>query len=298
METHSDLHHAVNEPSTEMGSQRDDRILSWSLLAKTLARRAGRLIVSLRYPVSSTSPEFDIERKTNATDLVTSADLASQRLIFEGLKEKCPSHRLIGEEDSDHYGSLDDRPTWIVDAIDGTTNFVHGINNFAVSIALSIDKSIVIGVVYNPCTDEMFSAIRGHGAFLNDVAIHHSNCSQLEEAIIISEWGYDRSVEGVRKMLSINERLLVRKVRGIRQLGSGTLNICFVAMGRADAVYCGVANGDAWKIWDYAASSLIAQEAGAIMRTVQGAQFDIEADSMVCATPQVMDQLLSVINES
>lgn len=275
-----------------------EQLLSWHLLAKTLARRAGKLIVSFRYPSSDDAPGFDIESKTNATDLVTSADLASQKLIFDGLKEKCPTHRLIGEEDTVYYGSLDDQPTWIVDAIDGTTNYVHGINNFAVSIALTVNKSVIIGVVYNPCTDEMFSAIRGHGAFLNDVAIRRSMCLDLTDAIIISEWGYDRSVEGVRKMLSVNERLMVRKVRGIRQLGSGTLNICYVAMGRADAVYCGVANGDAWKLWDYAASSLIAEEAGAIFRTVQGASFNIEADSMVCATPRIMDQLLDVINES
>lgn len=281
-----------------MSSISDDQLLSLHLLAKTLARRAGRLIFSFRYPASDASPDFSIESKTNATDLVTSADLASQKLIFDGLKERCPSHRLIGEEDAVYYGSLDEKPTWIVDAIDGTTNYVHGINTFAVSIAFCVEKSVMIGIVYNPCTEEMFSAIRGHGAFLNDVAIRKSNCSQLGDAIIISEWGYDRSVEGVRKMLSINERLMIRKVRGIRQLGSGTLNICYVAMGRADAVYCGVANGDAWKIWDYAASSLIAEEAGAVMSTVQGTPFSIESDSMVCATPQILDELLAVINES
>lgn len=276
----------------------DRQLLSWFILAKTLARQAGKLVQSLRFPADKdTASSLDIERKTNATDLVTSADLASQKLIFNGLREKCPDHRLIGEEDTTHYGSLDERPTWIVDSIDGTTNFVHGLSNFAVSIALAIGKSVVLGVVYNPCADEMFTSVRGHGAYLNDVAIHVSKCTALPEAFIMTEWGYDRTVEGVRKMLAVNERILTNPVRGIRQFGSGTLNLCYVGMGRADAVYCGVAN-DAWKIWDYAAASLIAREAGADIRTLQGAQFDIEADSMVCATPGIMDKLLDVINDS
>lgn len=283
-----------------MSAQKPEDPLGWLLLARQLARQAGDLVLSLRHPapapgVDPMASAISIESKSSAIDLVTSADLASQRLIFSGISTSYPSHRLIGEEDAEHYGTLDDRPTWIVDAIDGTTNFVHGLSDFAVSIAFTKDQLVQVGVVYCPTSKEMFTAVRGRGAFLNDRPIRVSSKSSLVEALVISEWGYEREDEGVRKMLAVNHRLMVRKTRGVRQLGSGTLNICYVGMGRVDAVYCGVAS-ESWHIWDYAAASLIAQEAGAVFTTIDGGEFRITARSMVCAAPGVLKELLAVIN--
>lgn len=184
-----------------------------------------------------------------------------------------------------------------IDAIDGTTNFVSGLQDVGICIALAVDAVVVVGVVYNPFLDEMFEARRGAGAFLNQVPIRSSQCAALEDALVISEWGYDRTPEGVDKMLAGNRRLLVANVRGIRQLGSGALDMCYVAMGRADAVYCGVA-GEAWCIWDYAAASLIAEEAGASLSTLQKAPFYITSKSMVCSAPALIDRLIDVVVET
>ncbi len=112
---------------------------------------------------------------------------------------------------------------------------------------------------------------------------------------MLTEWGYDRSDAGISAILGANERLLRRNVRGIRQLGSGALDLCYVAMGRADAVYCGVA-GESWHVWDYAAASLIAQEAGAELRTLDGREFCITDATMACATPAILPALLAAVN--
>lgn len=279
-----------------MGVQCKPDLLQLQQLAKALARRAGKMIIELRRPSEKDQPNLDIEQKSSAVDLVTRADIASQSLIFNTLRETCPTHRLIGEEDESTQDPLDNRPTWIVDAIDGTTNFVHDLLNFSVSIGFAIGKQIVLGAVYNPATDEMFSAVKGYGAFVNDERLHVSDCSSLREALVISEWSYERSRKGVQKMLEVNQRLLMHPVRGIRQLGSGSLDMCYVAMGRVQAVYGGVATGDKWKIWDYAAGVIIAEEAGAFLRSVDGSPFDIEGENIVCAAPGIVDELLSVLN--
>ena len=267
------------------------------LFARRLAREAGDLILSLRYPSTTTTntSSLNIDSKSGSSDLVTSADLASQKLIFQSLSATYPNDRLIGEEDEQHYEHLDNRPTWIVDAIDGTTNYVHGFTDFSVSIGFSYNCRVQTGAVYNPNTKEMFTAVRGVGAFLNDKPISVSRCARLENALIISEWGYDRTEEGVEKMLKVNHRFMTKPVRGIRQLGSGSLDMCYVAMGKVEATYCGVSMGDSWKIWDYAAASVIAEEAGAELRTVNGEKFEITDNSMVCSAPGVLDDVLGVI---
>lgn len=284
-----------------MASDSTDDALGWLLLARELARQAGDLVMSLRHPAATTataarSAQLSIDSKSDSTDLVTSADLASQNLIFSGIRQHYPSHRLIGEEQTEGYGSLDERPTWIVDSIDGTTNFVHDIGEFAISIAMVKDAEVQVGVVYAPKSGEMFTSVRGRGAFCNDRRIRTRGTKKLGEGIVISEWGYVRERVGVGRMLGANERIMVRKTRGVRQLGCGSLDICYVGMGRADGVYCGVA-GEEWHIWDYAAAWLVAKEAGAEFRTVDGGKFLITSGSMVCAGPGVLEELLEAIQE-
>lgn len=279
-----------------------DDIHALQLFARKLARQAGELIVSMRFPpVTKTSNDasLNINTKSGSSDLVTSADMASQSLIFNAVTQAYPTHRLIGEEDADSHSALDARPTWIVDAIDGTTNFVHGLRDFAVSIAYAIDGKVEVCAVYNPVADEMFSAVRGKGAYLNDKPVHVSSCNTISDSFVLTEWAYVRSQPGVGHMLRSNERLMAAGVRGVRQLGSGTLDMCYVAMGRADAVYCGVipGGGDGWKIWDYAAASLIAEEAGAVLQTLDGKPFDISGTSMFCSTPLIADDILKIIQQ-
>lgn len=269
--------------------------LAFLQTAKTLARRAGLLVRSHRHPTDPTAPPLSIDAKSGPSDLVTSADLASQALIVSALAETYPSHRLIGEESTANE-PLTDAPTWIVDAIDGTTNFVCGLPSYCVSIALAIDRVPVAGAVYNPAIDEMFAAARGQGAFLNDVPLRARVCPRMGDALVLTEWGYERDPAGIDAILQANRRLVARGVRGIRQIGSGALDLCYVAAGRADAVYTGVA-GEAWHIWDYAAGALIAEEAGATLTTLKGEPFDITAASMACATPELLPWILAAVND-
>lgn len=286
----------VHQHLAKMSAPED--ALGWLQLARTLAREAGDMVLAMRkLSPSSAAPALNLETKSASSDLVTSADRASQRHIFSGIKKQYPSHRLIGEEDATPYGMLDARPTWIVDAIDGTTNYIHDISEFSVSIAFVLNKTTQVGVVYAPKSGELYHAVVNRGSFCNDLRLSTSATTTLSRAIIISEWGYIRGAgRNVDKMVSANRELLARDVRGVRQLGSGCLDLCYVGHGRADGVYCGVA-GEGWHVWDYAAGALVATEAGAEIRRLDGGPFDMTGDSMVCATAGVLAALVGAVRE-
>lgn len=313
-----------------------DQLLYWGQVAKRLAREAGALVKSLQHDIqhqhtSDATADVNantannghnqqqhgvttdhnstttISTKSNVTDLVTRADIASQALIVGGLRAdpRTHSHRIIGEEDAagDDYAPLTDEPTWILDAIDGTTNFVHGLHDYAVSIALAVNRVVQIGAVYAPAVDEMFFATRRYGATLNDrrLCVRHLHDVGLQSALVVSEWAYVRDRKGVDEMLDVNKRILCAGTRGVRQLGSGALDMCYVAAARVNAVYCGALpdRRDAWKIWDYAAASLVAEEAGAVITCVDGSPFHVQADSMLTACSRTLaDQLVAVIGSA
>jgi len=175
-------------------------------------------------------------------------------------------------------------------AVDGTTNLVAGIPEVSVCIGLFADDRVVLGVVYNPFRDEMFRATRGGGgAFLNDQKISvNAHKTSLSEAVIVAEFGYERNAAGIARMLASVQALLEAGIRTLRVLGSGALDMCYVACGRADAVYTGVA-GEGWKPWDYAAALVIAEEAGAKVCSLEAyeAPFTIVGKSMLCSAPRV-----------
>lgn len=268
--------------------------LLWLQTARSLARRAGDRITALRASSSEERDSLGVTEKSGSPDLVTNADRIAQRIIFDGILTELPHHRRIGEEDARSHQPLDDQPTWIVDSIDGTTNFVHGLPDVSVCIALSVKQQIVLGVVYNPFRNEMFHAVRGRGAFLNDRQIHVSSTPVLSKAVVVCEWGYERSPAGIDTMLAGVRRLMLANVRAIRQIGSGALDMCYVACGRIDAVYTGLA-GEGWKIWDYAAASVIAEEAGARITNLDGQPFTFTSKSMACTTPGISDDIVAVL---
>lgn len=253
-----------------------------------------------------------IERREHASqitskgvaDVVTETDKANERLIFEGLRRRFPSHELIGEESSADDGKiprLTDAPTWIVDPIDGTSNFCAGLPLTCVSIGLCVGREPVVGVVYNPLTEELYVAARGCGAYLNGEAIACTKTTSLQDALVIQEYGYERE-DGIQALMQTSAALLRAKTRALRQLGSGALDLCFVAAGRADAVFAGVAHDglcEAWKPWDYCAGKVICEEAGAIFRTFEGRAFDIfYKKDFICAAPGVMEDLRRVLNSA
>lgn len=271
-----------------------DDILGWLQTAKTLARDAGTRISAMRFPPrGSNFPDLNVTAKSGSSDLVTNADIAAQEAIFQGLATAFPLHLRIGEEDGD-APVLSDQPTWIVDSIDGTSNFVSGLPDVSVCIALAVKGRVILGVVYNPFRNEMFHAVSGGGAYLNDNPISTSTTSVLPEAMVVCEWGYERSPTGIDAMLAGIRRLMLANVRGVRQIGSGALDLCYVACGRVDGVYTGLA-GEGWKIWDYAAAGIVAEEAGAVMTDICGNPFTLTSSSMACAAPGLAANFVATV---
>lgn len=219
--------------------------------AKDLAVRAGRLIRAHR---AESSLEHHFK---DGIEIVTQADLAADELIATEISASFPTHRILSEESSPDLGRVQDitEPLWIVDPIDGTVNFAHGLNQSAVSIAYVEGGQLRYGVVYNPFTEELFAAGLGKGATLNGQPIKVAGEERLDRAIIATGFPYVKTglEPMVRRLAAVLEHCA-----DIRRLGSAALDICFVAAGRLDGYY------ESLSVWDYAAAQLIAREAGAV----------------------------------
>ncbi len=196
-------------------------------------------------------------------DLVTEADLASQVAIENYLLSQFSDHILVGEEDTEKSGALDDAKfCWIVDPLDGTMNYVHQLRSFSVSIALRYQGELIVGTVYDPWLDECFSAGKGLGATLNGDPISTSGCTQTNEALVVCSFSssVDRTHPEVERFLRV-----LGNTASIRRLGSAALNLSYVACGRTDAYW---ATG--LKCWDIAAGFLILEEAGGTLNCIEG----------------------------
>lgn len=205
-------------------------------------------------------------------DFVTDTDQKNEQLVFERLKLAFPAHEFIGEETSADAGGvppLTAAPTWICDPIDGTTNFVHAFPFTCVSIALAVDMKPVVAVVYDPTADELFLAVRGLGAFLNGQRIQVSSANRIRSALVLTETGYQRGSVQLDTIFRCLRAVVDKGPHSIRILGSCVLDLCYVACGRLDAMYLGVA-GEGGKIWDYAAGALVVLEAGGFVSDVVG----------------------------
>ncbi|CAI5950030.1 unnamed protein product [Closterium sp. NIES-65] len=202
----------------------------------------------------------DVQHK-GKVDLVTETDKQCEALIMQHISAAYPSHKFIGEEESSERGTagLGDDPTWMVDPLDGTTNFVHRYPFVCVSIGLAINKAVVVGVVFNPILNEMFTAMRGHGAMLNDEPIHASSQADMGSALLATEIGTKRDAGTVAGLTGRISNLLFQ-VRSLRLSGSCALNLVGVACGRLDLFYEIGFGGP----WDVAAGSLIVEEAGGL----------------------------------
>ncbi|TYI04324.1 hypothetical protein ES332_A10G009300v1 [Gossypium tomentosum] len=219
------------------------------------AKKAGEIIRQGFYQTKN------VEHK-GQVDLVTETDKACEDLVFNHLKQHYPSHKFIGEETTAACGAseLTDEPTWIVDPLDGTTNFVHGFPFVCVSIGLTIGKVPTVGVVYNPIMDELFTAVLGKGAFLNGTPIRVSSQTELVKSLLATEVGTKRDKLTVDVTTNRINSLLF-KVRSLRMSGSCALNLCGIACGRLDLFYELGYGGP----WDVAAGVLIVNEAGGLV---------------------------------
>ncbi len=235
-------------------------------------------------------------REKGPKDLVTDADLASQQAIRCRLDAAFPGYAFVGEEEGEgdpppavRRGESDAPPCWVVDPLDGTVNYVHHLQSFAVSIGLHARGKMRLGVVYDPTRDELFTAIDGQGAWLNGNPIHASRCVDIEAALVACSFpaGVSRSSDEVARFVAVLERC-----RSIRRLGSCALNLCYVACGRLDGYWA-----TSVAPWDSAAGTVIAREAGAQLTAVDGSELDDwNPKFCVSATEPLHQTVLPLLN--
>lgn len=275
-------------------------------ISTELALKAGKAMYNYcneKGTAAEDSHDLEIETKGQAEDFCTKIDIANEQLITSKLQQEFPSHIVIGEETTG-TGSiplLSDSPTWIIDPIDGTTNFASGLPLTCVSVGLCLQGRPVLGVVYAPMTNELYLAISGYGAYRNGVPLTKRRCQNktLLESVVCFEFGYARDAMAIDKMVNVVERILHHGCRTMRSLGSGVLDLCYVATGRLDVVYAGVA-GEGWKPWDYCAGYVIARETGCSMESIiqpkDANYFDIYSDSVICAVnPSLIQEVREII---
>ncbi|KAL6992903.1 Small subunit (SSU) processome component [Sarracenia purpurea var. burkii] len=257
-------------------------------VAVDAAKKAGEIIRKGFYEVKH------VEHK-GQVDLVTETDQACEDLIFNHLKQHFPNHKFIGEETTAACGvtELTDEPTWIVDPLDGTTNFVHRFPFVCVSIGLTIEKVPTVGVVYNPIMDELFTGILGKGAFLNGNPIKVSSQSELIKSLLGTEVGTKRDKLTVDATTKIINTLLF-KVRSLRMSGSCALNLCGIACGRLDLFFETGFGGP----WDVAAGAVIVKEAGGLLFDPSGEEFDISAQRIAASNPLLKDAFTKALRQS
>ncbi len=232
---------------------------------------------------------FDIASKEGRHNLVTEYDLASESCIINVLQSYTPTAAVLTEESGEHAGSGE--VTWVVDPLDGTVNFAHGIPIFCVSIAAVINGTIVAGVIHHPLQNETFTAVLGGGAFLNGEPLHVSKTPQIQDAILVTGFPYNVH-ENPRKCIDTFGRVLSLGIP-IRRLGSAALDLAYVAAGRFDGY---------WEVelqpWDMAAGVLLVTEAGGTVTHYGRRAFSLGRDSILASNGRIHQQLTSIIENA
>lgn len=220
----------------------------------------------------------NIETKAGYWDLVTQYDRKVEAILIDNLAKRFPNHKFIGEETVSRFNSLPeltDAPTWIIDPIDGTTNFVHSFPYTCISIALAVNKELEIGIVYNPVLEHLFTARRGHGAYFNKKPIKSSSIEGLEHSLLCLETSY-ATIENIRDIILGRLEAFVTIARGIRTMGSAALTLCHVAMGAVEGYH-----SDNLMPWDVAAGVLIIKEAGGVVIDTNGGEFNVMSPKLL-----------------
>ncbi len=232
---------------------------------------------------------LQVSRKGPA-DFVSNADLKAEKTIYEELKLARPDYGYLMEESGSQPG-VDPQHRWIVDPLDGTTNFLHGIPFFAVSIALERDGQVVAGVIYNPALDELYAAERGTGAFFNDRRMRVANRSEMSETVIgtgIPFMGHGDHVRHIRE-----QHAIMGKVAGIRRSGAAALDLAFVAAGRFDGFWEHDLNA-----WDMAAGIILIREAGGFVSDLDNRQGMFDKGNIVAGNAKIHKELMRIINRA
>ena len=249
-------------------------------IAVKAARRAGNLI----YRATDKIDHLTVTKKSHA-DFVSEVDRAAEQTIIQTLLEAYPDHAILAEESGVHGES---EFVWIIDPLDGTTNFLHGFPQFAVSIALQHKGIITQAVVYDPTKNELFTATRGRGAFLNDKRIRVTKRVHLADALIGTGFPYTR-FEHMDAYIGIL-RDLMEQTSGLRRPGSAALDLAWMAAGRLDGFY-----ETGLKPWDIAAGTLLITEAGGMVSDLHGSDPFLKTGHICAGNPDIHQQLLKVI---
>ena len=230
-------------------------------------------------------------RKKGATDLVTRADTESEKAIIDTILARFPDHGILAEESGlrDAGGTNQGGPRWIIDPLDGTTNFAHGLGFFAVSIAFERDGRILAGIVLNPVGGELFTAVAGQGAFLNERPIAVSSETNIGNSLLATGFPYD--LPRVFPDLKARLEACMLKAQGIRRLGAAALDLCYLACGRFEGFW-----EQDLHPWDTAAGFCIAREAGAVVTDFSNREFTIDRKEILATNGHIHSQMLALLD--
>ena len=242
--------------------------------------------------INRASLDLDLIRVTakGRSDFVTEVDRAAEAAIISTLSTAYPQHTFLAEESGASHPETDAEYRWIIDPLDGTTNFIHGFPQYAVSIGLEHRGQMTQAVIFDPTRNELFTASRGRGAFLNDRRMRVSRRAKLSEALIGTGFPF-RQLEHLDEYVRMFKRI-TEETAGIRRPGAAALDLAYVAAGRLDGF---------WEFglspWDMAAGSLLIVEAGGLVSNFEGTDDFLHGGDIVCGTPKVFDQLLALVQD-
>jgi len=248
-------------------------------VAESAARHAGM------FQLNRLGSDFKVSHK-GEIDLVTEVDRESEALIVEMLRKSFPDTDIIAEEND--YGDRKSDIAWIIDPIDGTTNFAHRLPWFCVSIGVEVEGEISAAVIYHPCMNEMFTAIRGEGAYLNNKRLSVSGNSTLKNCILASGFPYDRTWENENNIELYSSFTML--TQGVRRFGAAALDLAYVAAGRMDGFWeCKL------KPWDVAAGKLLVEEAGGRVTNYSGESYSVYDHRIVASNSLIHNDMLEII---
>ena len=270
------------ECNNKLGDRKDSLMSDILRIAEAMARQAGAILMEGYGNVRH------IQQK-GVIDLVTEFDKRSEEIIISSIQQKFPDHAILAEE-SGHYKTISEYQ-WVIDPLDGTTNFAHGIPVFSVSIGLLKNNSPVVGVAYDPLRNEMFSAELGAGATLNKHPIHVSSETDLGQAVFSTGFPYDVHTNPRNNFAQFAQ--FQQRAQAVRHLGSAALDCAWTAMGRLDGYWeFGI------KPWDIGAGALIVREAGGRVTSVDRNEDFLSNDSIIVSNSLLHEQMLRVLSES
>jgi myo-inositol-1(or 4)-monophosphatase len=252
-------------------------------IAIKAARGAGTII-------NRASLDLDMIKVTSksANDFVTEVDTRAEALVIETLLAAYPGHGILAEESGRAHGAKDSEFVWIIDPLDGTTNFIHGFPAYCVSIALAVRGQVQQAVVYDPTRNDLFYASKGRGAFLNDRRLRVSKRVRLAECLIGTGFPF-RKGDNFKRYLQMME-IIMPACAGLRRPGSAALDLCHVAAGHTDGFF-----ETGLSPWDIAAGSLLVTEAGGLIGNFTGEADYLYQREVVAATPRIYGQLVSML---